>query len=279
VQLRRHPVKAIPLKLFVDFSGKNHLVGLKGMAIMRPRFWDILQRELLVKKTYLLLFAGLLFFGTNVAKPAENEPANDEYVSKYEHIRLDFLRTHYLEVNNGRPIQITGYFSSYQWMPPFQYKERLQDIGLNPDRFNVLQFSLREIDPFFGMVHADSPDGKNTIGHSSIHYSFPLLLFQTQAGELQELDQLKQGDRLIIYGNFYNMKKSEYAIEVHLVETVKKGGHDREILIDSRVPPTPTPTATITPTPGPNLWQKLTNMVNPKETATPIVTTTPGPGQ
>lgn len=234
---------------------------------MMPRFWNTLKRGLFVKKRHLLVLGGLLLAGSLVALPADNE-----YVSKYENIGLDFLRSHYFEINNARPIQVTGYFSSYQWLSPFQYEERLHNLGFSSSQFNILQFTLREVDPFYGKVQ----EGKNPQDYNSVHYSFPILLFPTQAGELKELDELQKGDRVIVYGQFYNLEKSEYAIEVHLIETVKKGGHDRDVLIDCRVEPTLTPTPTITATPGPDLWQKMMNKVNPKETATPLVTTTPG---
>lgn len=232
-----------------------------------PSFLEDLEGSHFVKKRHLLALGGLLLAGSLLALPADNE-----YISKYEHIGLDFLRSHYFEVNNARPIQVTGYYSSSKWLSPYLYDERLKKIGFSSSQFNILQFSLREVDPFYGKVQ----EGKTPQDYSSAHYSFPILLFPTQAGDLNELGQLQEGDRIVIYGQFYNMPKSEYAIEVHLIETVKKGGHDRDVLLDCRLTPTMTPTATITPTPGPNLFQKVMNKINPKETTTPNATTTPG---
>ncbi len=199
---------------------------------------------------FVLLAAGSLL----LAKPAE-----DYFISNYDIMDLDFLRTRYTEINNWRPIQIDGLFTSLKWIPPYQYKERLTSIGFDVSQYHVLQFTLKEKDDF--------------------HYSFPILLFKTKAGDLAELDQLATGERMVVYGRFFNLKKSEYALEVDLIETVKKGGHDRRVLVDARVAPTFTPTATITNTPGPNIWKKFMDKVNPKETATPTGTITPEPGK
>ena len=179
----------------------------------------------------------------------------DYYISNYEIMDLDFLRTHYTEINNGRPIRLDSHFVSYKWKSPYTFRERLKTITLDINQYNVLEFELKEND--------------------DVHYSFPVLLFHTQAGDLHELSQLSSGDRIIVYGKFYNLKKSEYAIEVDLIETVKKGGHVQGVIIDSRIPPTPTPTPTVTPTPGPNLWQKINSVINPKETPSPTGTVTP----
>src|SRR5581483_5902981 len=188
------------------------------------------------------------------------------YISKYEIMDLDFLRTHYTEINNARPLQITGHFVSYKWLPPYEYKERLAALGYDIKDFNLLQFTLKESDDF--------------------HYSFPILLIHTSVGDLQELEQLNPGNKIIIYGKYYQMKKSEYAIETDLIEIAnamkrvniqgtpgyQNGGHDREIFLDARVSPTATVTSTVTPTPQPSLWQKVNNLVNPKETTTPTGT-------
>jgi hypothetical protein len=205
----------------------------------------------MVKKFYsIIVLAGLLMAGSIVAKPVP-----DNYFTKYEIMDIDFLRSHYAEIENGRAIQVSGFFSSDKWLSPFMYKQRLSFIGYNVEDYNIIQMTLKEKDDF--------------------HYSFPLLLFHTQIGELKELQQLESGEEVVIYGKFFNLKKSEYALEVDLIETVNKGGHDRDILIDCRISPTPTVTATITPTPGLSLWQKINNMINPKETITPTGTVTP----
>jgi hypothetical protein len=225
-----------------------------------------------VKKIYFSAALLLLLAAGLAAKPAP-----DYYLAKYELMDLDFLRTHYFEINNGRQIQFEGRFSSFKWIPPFQYKERLGAIGFNVNQYHLLQFTLKEIE---GGMPVDLSMGDN------VHYSFPILMFHTQAGDLTEFDQLNKGDRVVIYGRFYNLKKSEYVIEADLFETIKKGGHDRDLLLDSRVAPTPTPTPTVTPTPGPNVlvktgrftagvWKKVSNMVNAKETVTPTGSVTP----
>ena len=148
--------------------------------------------------------------------------------------------------------------------------ERLSAIGYDVRNYNLLQFTLKEKDDF--------------------HYSFPILLVHTSVGELKELEQLTPGNNLTIYGKFYNLKKSEYAMEADILEleNIKtrvniqgtpfyaNEGHDRQMLLDARVSPTATPTATVTPTPPPSLWQKVNNLVNPKETTTPTGTVTPG---
>ncbi len=198
------------------------------------------------------------------------KPAPDYFISKYDIMNLDFLRTRYTEINNGRPIQITGQFSSFKWLPPYQYQERLKALGFDPKEYNVVQLSLEESDNF--------------------HYSFPLLLLHVGAGDLHELEQVTKGMKMVIYGRFYNLPKSEYAMQTDLIELANvrfrvniQGtpgyeiwGHDRAILLDGRVSPTPTCTPSITPTPAPNLWQKVNNWVNPKETGTPTGTVTPG---
>ena len=214
-----------------------------------------------MKKLYFITLFSLLTTGSILLA----KPAGDYFVSNYEIMDLDFLRTHYNEINDWRPIQIDGTFTSLKWIPPYQYKERLSDMGLDVNQYHVLQFTLKEKDDF--------------------HYGFPILIFKTQAGDLTELDQLSTGERVVIYGKFFNLKKSEYAIEVDIVERVRKGGHDRAIngvsnvLVDARVAPTFTPTVTITNTPGPNLWQKVYYKINPKESATPTGTITPEAGK
>jgi len=196
------------------------------------------------------------------------EAPPDYYFANYDIIDLDFLRTRYYEINNGRPIQIECYYKSKTWLEPFAYKERLRLIGLNVDNYNLLQVSLKEKDDY--------------------HYAFPILMFHTQTGDLKELDQLIEGDRIIIYGRFYNLKKDDFAIEVDVIDQFNAnrinksvtfgqntGGHDQSILLDARVSPTPTPTATITPTPGPSILQRVKDVVMPKETPTATGTITP----
>jgi hypothetical protein len=194
----------------------------------------------------------LVFLMSLVSMPILADPTPDFYFTQYEITHFEFLRQYYYEVENGRMIQSEGSFSSFEWKKPFEYREKLKAVGLNVDRFNVLKFSIKEKD--------------------DVHYSFPLLLFPVETGDLGELNDLKPGERIAIYGKFFDFDKSEYAIVVHVIETVQKGGHDRDILLDARIPPTPTPTATVTPTPGPTLWDKVKNTVNPKEEPTGTVT-------
>ncbi|HVZ80889.1 MAG TPA: hypothetical protein VHE12_08830 [bacterium] len=219
-----------------------------------------------MKKLILTALAFLLLWvGSMTAKPAP-----DYFISKYDIMDLDFLRTHYTEINNGRPIQITGQFSSFKWLQPYHYQERLKELGFDPEHYNLVQLSLKEKDDY--------------------HYSFPILLLHRETGDLHELEEIAKDMKLVVYGHFYNMAKSEYAIQTDLIELQNaryrvniKGtpgyeiwGHDRAILLDGRIPPTPTATPTVTPTPAPNLWQKVNNWINPKETGTPTGTVTPG---
>ena len=199
---------------------------------------------------YLLPFFLLSFTACLLAY----DPTPDFYFTHYEITDLDFIRQYYYQIENGRMIQFDGHFSSYAWEKPFEYREKLRSIGLNASRYNVLKFIIKEND--------------------DVHYSFPIMLFATQAGDLNELTSLSPGDHISVYGKFFNLENSEYAIEVHIIEIIKKGGHDREMLLDSRIPPTPTPTETVTPTPGPNLFDRLKILVNPP-TEQPTGTTTP----
>lgn len=218
-----------------------------------------------MKKSFLFF---LLFLLTqNISVKAEDN--GDYYISKYDIMDLDFLRTHYTEINNGRPIQIEGHFKSYKWLPLFEYKERLKLAGFDINQYNLIQLCLKEKDDF--------------------HYTFPILLLHVEAGDLKELDQLSPGDHIVIYGRFYNLKKSEFALETDIIETIGKNkhindsqntwGHDRSIVLDARVSPTPTPIPTVTPTPGPNVWNRINNYINPKESPTPTGTITPVAGQ
>jgi len=182
------------------------------------------------------------------------DPTPDFYFTQYEVTNFDFLRQYYYEVENGRMIQSEGSFTSYEWKKPYEFREKLKAVGLNVDQYNLVKFSIQEKD--------------------GLHYAFPLLLFPVQTGDLSELQSLKPGERIALYGKFFDLDKADYAIVVHVMETVQKGGHDRQILIDARVAPTPTPTCTPTPTPGPTLWDKLKSMANPTEV--PTGTVTPG---
>jgi hypothetical protein len=208
----------------------------------------------LKKIFFLVSLVGCLLAGAFVAMAAK-----DHYISNYEVIDLDFLRTHYTEIENGRVIQFDAYFSSYKWLQPYELKQRLSLVGLNIKQYNAIQMSLKQKD--------------------DLHYSFPILLFQADAGELKELEQLTKGVRVKIFGKFFKLKDSEYAIETDLIETIKKGGHEQSLLIDARMTPTFTPTFTFTSTPGLSLFQKINNMVNPKETITPTSTATPEPSK
>ena len=203
-----------------------------------------------MKRLSLAVFIGVL----SLASLGNSKPQPDiYYFSHFEGIDLDFLRSHYNEIQNNRPIRVEGRFLAYKWRSPFEFKEQLNLVGFNLNSYHILQFTLKEKDEF--------------------HYVFPLLLFPTRAGDLQELQGLMAGDRIRIYGRFYNLRDSEYAITVDVIETVRKGGHDQSVLLDTRLAPTPVPTANATPTPGPGLWNRLKKMMN--STPTPTETTTP----
>lgn len=220
-----------------------------------------------MKKLFLatLFFIVLLWTGSMLAKPAP-----DYFISRYDIMNLDFLRTHYTQINNGRLLQITGRFSSFKWLAPYRYEQRLKELGLRASDYNLVQITLKEADDF--------------------HYSFPVLLVRASTTDLQELEHISKGTKMVIYGKFYNVRKSEYAIDTDLIELAnvrlrvniqgtpgyENAGHDREILLDARVAPTATTTATVTPTPPPSLWQRVNNLVNPKETVTATGTVTPG---
>ena len=203
-----------------------------------------------MKRLSLGVFIGVM----SLAALGISKPQPDiYYFSHFEGIDLDFLRTHYTEIKNNRPIRVEARYLAYKWRSPFEYKEQLNLVGFNLSSFNILQFTLKEKDDF--------------------HYVFPLLLFPTRAGDLQELQGLTAGDKIVIYGRFYNLRDSEYAITVDVMETVRKGGHDRSVLLDTRLAPTPVPMPSATPTPGPGLWNRLKKMMN--STPTPTGTTTP----
>ncbi len=202
------------------------------------------------KFSMFLLLLGFLF-----SPLIANVLSSKFNISDYEIVDLEFLRTHYPEINNGRSIQIDANFLSLKWKSPFEYRERLKEIGLDVNKYNIVEFNLKEKD--------------------DVHYSFPNLLFHTDAGDLNELNNLVKGERVVVYGKFYKVKKSEFIIDVDLIEVIQKGGHSRSFLLDARVSPTPTYVPTLTPTPGLNIWQKLGNFVNPKETPTVTGTVTP----
>lgn len=215
-----------------------------------------------MKNLYLLVLLLL------VVPHIHAETSGDYYFTNYDIINLDFLRTRYYEINNGRPIQIECYYKAKSWLEPYAYKERLRLIGLNVNDYNLIQMTLKEKDDY--------------------HYAFPVLMFHTQVGDLKELDQLVDGDRIIIYGRFYNLKKDDFAIQVDVIDQFNAnrinksvtfeqntGGHDQTILLDARVSPTPTPTATITPTPGPSILERVKDVIMPKETPTATGTITP----
>lgn len=184
-------------------------------------------------------------------------PPQELNVTDYEVFDFDYLRTHYLDINDGRAMQVEGTFDSYKWLPPFQYKEILAATGFDVKEFHLLQFTIKEKDDY--------------------HFSYPILMIHVANGDLTELDGLVKGDKVRIFGHFYNLRKSEYALNLDALKRIRKGGHDDVLLLDARVTPTPTPTPTVTQTPGPNLWQKLKEKINPLETATPTGTITPPP--
>ncbi|HJT24600.1 MAG TPA: hypothetical protein VJ873_08480, partial [bacterium] len=147
-----------------------------------------------MKKAALLsAFAVLLLAGTLIAQSVSRE-----FISNYETMDLDFLRSHYTEINNGRPVKIEGDFSDFHWLEPYEYKSRLHHAGLDVRNYNLVQMSIKETDDF--------------------HYSFPILLFHTATGDLHELDELAKGIKVAIYGKYYQLKDSEYAIDVDVLE-------------------------------------------------------------
>jgi len=206
-----------------------------------------------VKKALLVFMA--IFVGPVIWVLAENQ--GDLFFTHYEDIHLNFLRTHYSQINEGRPIRIEGYFKGYHWKSPVSYRERLNQIGMDVDRYNVLEISLRDLD--------------------EVHYAFPVLLVQTQSGDLHELKNLVDGQKVALYGKFFNLSKSEYALELDVLEgtSPSRGSHDVGIVLDARVVFTPTATPTVTATPKPNLYQRVNEWINPKESPTPGTTATP----
>jgi hypothetical protein len=204
-----------------------------------------------VKKWFgLSTLSLLLTAGALVAMPPAELNVND-----YEIMDLDFLRTRYTEIDNGRSLQTEGTFQSLKWLKPYEYREILRAVDFDVREFHLLQFTIKHKDDF--------------------HYVYPILLFHVASGELTELEGLQKGDGVRIFGRFYNLRGSEFMINVDALKRIRKGGHSQVLLLDSRVSPTPTQTPTVTSTPGPNLWQRLREKVDPKETPTPTGTITP----
>jgi hypothetical protein len=203
------------------------------------------------------LFLALCFLGAAFTAFGASQGSPDPYYfSNYREMDLEFLRSHYTEINNGRAIQIDARFLDFKWKSPFQYQEALNLDGLDVNRYHVLQFTLKEKDDF----------------HYPL-YVFPVFLFPVHAGDLEDLQGLSSNQRIAVYGRFYNLKNSEFAIAVDVIETINKGGHDRTVLLDTRLAPTPTPADIPTPTPGPGIWKRLKSMMNPTPTPTGTVTT------
>jgi len=184
---------------------------------------------------------------------AKAEP--DFYFTNYTPTEIWFLNEHYSGIENGRMIRIEGIFQSLEWKKPFAFRERFKAIGKDVRTYNVLQMSLREKD--------------------GVNFAFPVLMVWAEKGALPELTSLQKGRRVALYGHFYNLKASEYALELHAVETIDKGGRKVETVFDGRMPPTPTPTVTVTPTPGPSLWKKIQKKIKYRETPQPTGTVTP----
>lgn len=184
---------------------------------------------------------------------AKAEP--DFFFTNYTPTEIWFLNQHYHEIENGRMIRVDGIYQGHQWKKPFAYYERMKAIGRDFSEFNVLQISLREWE--------------------GVRYAFPILLVSAAKGTLSELDSLKKGQRVALYGYFFNLKDSEYSLELHVLETVDKGGSQSRVLLDSRMPPTPTPTVTPTPTPAPSLWKRVQKWTRIKQTPEPTGTVTP----
>ena len=133
--------------------------------------------------------------------------------------------------------------------------ERLKAIGKDIRNYNIIQISLRETD--------------------GVRFAFPNLLVWTEKGALPELDSLLKGARVALYGHFYPLKNAEYALELHVLETITKGGRNVDVLLDGRMPPTPTPTVTPTATPGPGLWKTIQKKLKIGATPVPTGTVTP----
>lgn len=208
-----------------------------------------------MKKALLVFMA--IFVGPVIWVLAENQ--GDLFFTHYEDIHLNFLRTHYDKINMGRSIRIEGYFKAFHWKSPVSYREQLKKIGMDVDQYNVLEVTLKDLD--------------------DVHYSFPILLVHTQTGDLRELNNLVDGQKIALYGKFLNLHKSEYALELDVLEgtSPSRGSHEVGIVLDARVAYSPTPTPTVTATPQPNLYQRVNDWINPKESPTPGTTTTPSP--
>jgi hypothetical protein len=177
------------------------------------------------------------------------------YVDDYAIFPLPLLNRNYEKIPHGTSIQFNAYFHSYHWEQPFKYIERLKVFHMDAENFNFIQMVL-----------------KNSI--RGLRYYFPILMFNSAMGHLHQLRKLKPKEGITVYGKFYNLPDSEYAILVDVIETFQNGGNNRKKLLDFRLPLTPTPTCTVTPTPGPSLWQRILNHLHPP-TATPTPTVTP----
>jgi hypothetical protein len=195
----------------------------------------------------------LLILALPVFAYAKAEP--DFYFTNYTRTEIWFLNQHYNEINNGRMIRIEGIYQGHEWKKPYAYRERLKAIGKDVRDYNILKFSIRELD--------------------GVNYTFPVILVWSKKETLPELGDLKKGRRIALYGQFYKLKDSDYALELHVLETIDKGGSKVELLLDGRMPLTPTPTVTPTPTPGPSLWMRIQKKLKFKETPQPTGTVTP----
>ncbi len=184
---------------------------------------------------------------------AKAEP--DFFFTNYQRTELWFLNQHYTEIESGRMIRIEGIYHGHEWKKPYAYRERLKAIGKDIRNYNIIQISLRETD--------------------GVRFAFPNLLVWTEKGALPELDSLLKGARVALYGHFYPLKNAEYALELHVLETITKGGRNVDVLLDGRMPPTPTPTVTPTATPGPGLWKTIQKKLKIGATPVPTGTVTP----
>jgi hypothetical protein len=203
-----------------------------------------------MKGLWLLMLVILSF---PVFSYAKAEP--DFYFTNYAFTKIEFLNQNYTEIENGRMIRIDGIYQNHEWKKPYAYRERLKAIGKDIRNYNILQFSIREAD--------------------GVNYSFPIVLVWLEKGFLPELNDLKKGRRVALYGQFYYLKDSDYALELHVLETIDKGGRKVEMLLDGRMPPTPTPTVIPSPTPGPSLWKRIQKKLKLRETPQPAGTVTP----
>jgi hypothetical protein len=188
---------------------------------------------------------------------AFSKPAADFYFEGYEPVKLSYVREYYDKIEDGRRIRVEGWFKSYEWHKLYEYQQKLKGVGLNHKEFQVVKLALRE----------DGPQ--------DVRYSFPVLLCRAAKGDTSELKNMKVGQKLAVYGTFFNLRDSDWALVVDVVEAIDRGGFEKYLISDYRVPSTPTPTATPTPTPGLGLFTVLMNKINPKESPTPTGTWNP----